>query len=52
LNLRHQQNLKSRRIAIVVLTTPSWPRIQHALDAIVRAVDGASVTSYVEVDIP
>ena len=24
-NLKYQQNLKSRRIAIVVLSTPSWP---------------------------
>ena len=27
-NLKHQQNLASRQIAIAVLTTPSWPRIQ------------------------
>jgi len=29
-NLKYQQNLTSRRIAIVVLSTPSWPRIQRA----------------------
>jgi hypothetical protein len=31
-NLKHQQNLASRQIAIVLLTTPSWPRIQRAQD--------------------
>jgi hypothetical protein len=30
-NLKYQQNLKARRIAIVVLTSTSWPRIQRAL---------------------
>jgi hypothetical protein len=27
-NLRYQQNLNSRRLAILVLPTTSWPRIQ------------------------
>ena len=51
-NLRYQQNLASRRIAVVVLTSPSWPRIQRAIGPIVRAVDQASVGSYIEVGIP
>jgi len=28
MNLQYQQNLKDRRIAIVVLSTTSWPRIK------------------------
>jgi len=32
-NLKYQQNLKSRRIAVVVLSTPSWPRIQRSVAA-------------------
>ncbi len=52
LNLRYQQNLKSRRIAIVVLSTPSWPRIQRAVAEVVGAVDAASQGSYTEVEIP
>lgn len=52
LNLRYQQNLQSRRIAIVALSTPSWPRMQHAIATIVQAVDGASSGHYVEVRIP
>jgi hypothetical protein len=51
-NLKHQQNLKSRRIAIVVLSTPSWPRIQRAVAEVVGAVDAASEGSYTEVEIP
>jgi hypothetical protein len=51
-NLKYQQNLKSRRIAIVVLSTPSWPRIQHAVAAAVAAVNAASGGSYTEVEIP
>jgi len=50
--LKYQQNLKSRRIAIVVLSTPSWPRIQRAIPAIVAAVDAATQGSYNEIEIP
>jgi hypothetical protein len=51
-NLKYQQNLTSRRLAIVVLTTTSWPRIQRVADAVVAAVDGATTGSYFEVEIP
>jgi predicted nuclease of predicted toxin-antitoxin system len=51
-NLQYQQNLKSRHIAIVVLSTPSWPRIQSALNEVVSAVDGATEATLTEVDIP
>ena len=50
--LKYQQNLKSRRIAVVVLSTPSWPRIQRALGEVVRAIDGATEATLTEVDIP
>ena len=42
LNLRYQQNLQSRRIATIALSTASWPRIQHAISVIVLAVNAAS----------
>jgi len=41
-NLKHHQNLQLRRIAIVVLSTPSWPRIQRADASVVRAIEGAT----------
>ena len=49
-NLRYQQNLTGRDLAIVVLWTTSWPKIQRALPKVQSAVDGASKGSYVEVD--
>ena len=52
LNLKHQQNLKQRRMACVALSTTSWPRIQRALDRVVRTVDVTTSGSYAEVDIP
>jgi hypothetical protein len=51
-NLRYQQNLKSRRIVVVVLSTPSWPRIERVVGAVVDAIDAAAEGSYVEVEIP
>ena len=42
LSLKYQQNLSARRIAIVALTSTSWPRIQRAIGAVVRAIDGAA----------
>ena len=52
LNLKYQQNLKSRRTAVVVLSTPSWPRIERALHEVVKAIDAASRGSYSEIAIP
>jgi predicted nuclease of predicted toxin-antitoxin system len=51
-NLRHQQNLASRQIAIVVLTTPSWPRVQRAVGPILRAIERAAPGSCTEVQVP
>jgi hypothetical protein len=51
-NLRYQQNLSERRLAIVALSSTSWPRIQRATGAIVGAIDAASPGSYTEVEIP
>ena len=45
-NLKHQQNLELRRIAIVVLSTPSWPRIQRANAVVVQAIERATLGSY------
>ena len=51
-SLKYQQNLSSRRIAIIVLTTTSWPRIQRVTDVVAAAVEAATVGSYGEVRIP
>lgn len=51
-NLKYQQNLSSRVIAIVVLTSTSWPRIQKILSEIVIAVDNSESNGYVEITVP
>jgi hypothetical protein len=51
-NLRYQQNLASRSIAIAVLSTTSWPRIQRAVAAVRTALAGMPPGGYVEIDIP
>ncbi len=50
--LKYQQNLKSRHIAVVVLSTPSWPRIQRAIPTVVAVIDAVSQGSYKEIEIP
>ena len=51
-NMRYQQNLKGRTIAIVVLSTPQWPVVRLHLGRIAAAVNAAMPGSYVEVEIP
>lgn len=51
-NLKYQQNLSDREIAIVVLDTTSWPRIERAVDDVVKSIDSATPGSYAEVSIP
>jgi hypothetical protein len=50
-SLRYQQNLSARRIAIIVLTSTSWPRIRSAITSVVRAISSASAGSYAEVQV-
>ncbi len=51
-NLRYQQNLPERKIAIVVLLSTSWPRIKLAADRIARSISLAGAGDYVEIEIP
>lgn len=50
-NLKYQQNLAERRLAVVVLLSTSWPKIQSKVAAVAIAVDGATPGSYTEVTI-
>jgi hypothetical protein len=50
-NMRYQQNLKDRRIALVVLSTPQWPVVRLNIEQIVAAVNAASPGTYTEVDL-
>jgi hypothetical protein len=51
-NIKHQQNLKARKIALVVLEHSQWPMVKLVAEAIVAAVNAAEPGSYVEVPIP
>ena len=51
-NLKYQQNLISRRIAIVVLGTTSWPRIKAAADDVAITIAAAGLGTYVEISVP
>ena len=50
-NLKYQQNLRERRLAVVVLLSTSWPRIRAKASAVVIAVDRSTPGSYIEVEI-
>lgn len=51
-NIRYQQNLSNRKIALVVLSSQQWPNVQLHLDKIAAAVNAALPGSYTEVKIP
>ena len=51
-NLRYQQNLTNRKIALIVLSTTSWPRIQKIADQILLALLTMKVGDYLEMDVP
>ncbi|MGB6689824.1 MAG: hypothetical protein WBE76_18465 [Terracidiphilus sp.] len=51
-NIRYQQNLTGRKIAIIVLGNSQWPMVKLHLDKIAAAVDSCSGGSYFEVEIP
>ncbi len=51
-NLGNQQNLSGRKIAILVLSSTSWPRIQSAVVPINHAIETTLPGSLHEVHIP
>ena len=51
-NLQYQQNLKERKIAIVVIGHSQWPTLRPHVQRVVAAVTSALPGTYVEVDIP
>ena len=51
-NIRYQQNLAGRRIALVVLPTNNWNHIREHHNAIAAAIKQAEPGSYREVELP
>jgi glutamate racemase len=51
-NLQYQQNIADRKVAIVVLSTTSWPRIRKAVPEIVANIASVAAGDFTEIDIP
>ena len=51
-NLRYQQNLAGRRLAILVLPFASWPKLQSHEATIASAIDGLKPGDYLELALP
>jgi hypothetical protein len=51
-NLRYQQNLAGRKIALVVLGKGRWSVIKAHVPEIVTAINAATPGSFAEIDIP
>lgn len=50
-NLRYQQNIAGRQLAIIVLLSTSWPRIRLRVDDVRAAVDTLTLGDYIEIPI-
>ena len=49
--LRHQQNFATRQLAVLVLLTTSWPRIQSKVPEIREVINRMQPSDYREVSI-
>jgi len=48
-NMRYQQNLAGRKIAIVVLGQQQWPQLRPHFEHVIEAVNTATLGSFTEV---
>lgn len=48
-NLKYQQNISERTVAIVVLPTPRWPILLKHIDEILAAISSVTENEYVEI---
>jgi hypothetical protein len=51
-NLRQQQNLAGRKIAILVLKTTSWRRIQQRAEMVAAVTEALRPSEYREMTFP
>jgi hypothetical protein len=51
-NMRYQQHMAGRAIAVVVIGIQQWPALQPHVALVVAAVNAATPSSFTEVDIP
>jgi len=51
-NLPYQQDLTNRKLAVLAMSTTSWPRIQRHVHLVVAAVNAIKPGEYIELHIP
>lgn len=51
-NLRYQQNLNRSQVAVVVISTTSWPRMKPHAERVEEALAGIGPGGFIEVVIP
>jgi len=51
-NMRYQQNLTGRKIAVVVIGNAQWKVLKRYADRVVSAVGEATPGSFAEVSVP
>jgi predicted nuclease of predicted toxin-antitoxin system len=51
-NMRHQQSLTGRKIAIIVLAKQQWPELQPHAQLVLAAVNAATPGSFAELEMP
>ena len=51
-NIRYQQNLSKRTVAIVVLGRQQWPQLRPHVRLVAEALNAATPASYQEVELP
>lgn len=51
-NLKYQQNLKARKIAVVVLSTTSWKRIEKVAPGVAQTIIATQRGSFTEIPVP
>src|ERR1017187_10511098 len=48
-NMRYQQNIEGRKIAVVILSRQQWPQLRPHVQLVVDAIDKSTAGSYTEV---
>jgi hypothetical protein len=51
-NIRYQQDLTKRNIAVLELGTPQWPVLRHHVDKVMAALKTVTPGGYLEVAVP
>ena len=51
-NIRHQQNVTARKIALVVLEHSQWPMVKLVAAHVAAVVNAVVPGSYIEVEVP